>query len=93
MVRERLMYFLGVEVAAANKLAAEQQDRNLVAIAAARHGVTVHVDDVDAELSSFRQQLQGEQHVLAQTAIGSRIEQESRFHARRRVNGARARCR
>ncbi len=92
MVRERLMYFLGVEVYAAIEFAAEQQHGNLVAVTAARLGIAIDIDDVDGKVPRLQQQLQGQKHLLAQPAIGPRIQQESRLHAHRRgVSGARAR--
>src|SRR5258707_9854275 len=73
---EGLIYFFAVQAAVAQYFSRKQEDRNLVAVARPRLEVPVNVDDIDGDPLRRRQSLQLAQHLLAQAAPGTRVQQE-----------------
>ncbi len=61
-----------------DQLAAEQQHGNLVAVALPNGRIPVHVDDVDGDTRGLGQGLELPEQLLAQAAIGARVQQKSR---------------
>ena len=61
-----------------DQLAAEQQHGNLVAVALPACRIPVDVDDVDCDTGGRGQGLELSEQLLAQAAVGARVQQESR---------------
>jgi len=77
VVSEGLMHFLGVQVPVTHQFSGEQQHWNLVAVARFHGVIGIDVDHIDGEGLSRRQGGESAKHLLAQSAPGTRIQQET----------------
>lgn len=73
------MQFFDVQAAVANQFAVPEQNWNLVAEPSARRAVEIDVDDLDRMISRRRLRLELDHHFLAQSAAGTRVQQEAGF--------------
>ena len=72
------MYFGGVQMSVAHQFTGKQQHRDLVAIAHFRLGVGVDVEHIDAEGLRLRHRAKLAQHLLAQAAAVTRVQEKAR---------------
>ena len=72
------MYLVGVQTPVTHQFSGEKQHGNLVAVAHLGRGICIDVEYVHPAGHGFLQGREFHQHVLAQSAAGSRVQHEAR---------------
>jgi hypothetical protein len=73
----------------AHQFSGEQENRDFVPVARSNDGLTIHIDHIDRDSARRRQHRKLAQHLVAEAAPRTRVQQES--HALS-VGEARRRC-